>query len=161
FRIYAYHSQYHRTPPAEEPFAPQAVPAGSLPWEAILAQRRAVTFTRPHAPGIAAGIRMPLVAWTGHNLFEGVLSLDFAEPVAWTGDEVEILFHAARKLAAILGVTDHPGVADHVISPECFTSMSPRTVLDQFVSFPTERLGADWAELLLKHAGRLRPVGRS
>jgi GAF domain-containing protein len=161
FRIYAYHSQHHRTPPTDAPYAPQSVHAGSLPWEAVLARRRAVTFTRPHAPGIASGIRMPLVAWTGHNLFEGVLSLDFANPVAWTGDEVEILFHATRKLAAILGVTDHPGVADHVISPECFTSMSPRTVLDQFVSFPTEKLGADWAELLLKHADRLQPVGQS
>jgi putative methionine-R-sulfoxide reductase with GAF domain len=156
FRLYAYHSQRHRTPPSDEDLAPMVVRVPEAGWESLLRGRKAVTFQRNAARGVAAGIRIPLIAWAGLHLVEGILSLDFGERFdRWSSDAVELLFRATRKLSAILGHTRH------VIRPEWFQA-DCATALERFISFPRSHLGAEWTELLLNYGDRdhFQPVAR-
>jgi hypothetical protein len=85
-----------------------------------------------------------------------MLALNFQEPIdSWTADEFELLFHASRKLAAILAGTPH------VIRPECFGLPAP-VALERFLSFPREdrAIAADWTELRLRYGDGLETVAR-
>jgi hypothetical protein len=159
-RWHAYHSEFHKNRPATAEFL-LAEAAPRLFLTPPGGRRKIVTFDHAavrcedgHA--IVAEARVPLVAWNGRHLLEGFLALSFQAPShAWTGNEVELLFRASQKLAAVLASTPH------VIRPECF-QLPASLALEHFVSFPQEhpRIAAAWSELRLEAAGRLETVGR-
>ncbi|MCO6455881.1 MAG: GAF domain-containing protein, partial [Pirellulaceae bacterium] len=110
--------------------------------------RRAVQHT------LAAGVRIPVVAWTGRQTIRGTLALDFREPVTWTQNEFVLLFHAARRLSAILSKTD-----DYVIHPAAFT-LHPALAVASLVALTREHEGirAAGAELRFREHGHLHPA---
>jgi hypothetical protein len=163
FRLYSYHSEHYRTPPEDDQTVSQYALGSDLSWEGLLRDRRCVTFNAPDgvkSGGVASGFRMPLTVWIGHHVMEGIFFVDFDDLFAWDTSDAELIFHAARRLAAIWGNTYSPGTRGYVINPDCFNWMDSKAALDRFISFPCQHLGLKWTQLLLREDDNARSVGR-
>ena len=169
-RRHGYHSEHHKGP--RDTFADEectiarpefwlAEAAPHVVRDQLFLQRTIMTFN--HGPiyskeghKILSEAWVPVVAWHGRHLLEGVVALSFQREIStWSPNECDLLFHASSKLSAILSSTPH------VIRPECF-QLAAAVALDRFAAFPRKEpaIRADWTELRLRYSDELETVAR-
>jgi putative methionine-R-sulfoxide reductase with GAF domain len=157
YRWHAYDSQYRKAPPNGGVYRLRTETGTDLTDEPVRA-RRIVTFehdseTRAGVPGLVAGIRLPILAWTGQHVEKGILALDFLKPQRWSSEEFRLLVNATQQLTSVLGLRDQ------VIHPKCF-HLTAGEALEQVLSFSCTEVGAQWADLYIQSGTRLEPVQR-
>ena len=112
-----------------------------LDWQRLIEQGIPVTFNFRHSDtGVTSGIRMPLLTWTeGRYLVEGVLALDFGGKIDWKEKDLVLLFHAAQRIATVMGRNNNRPVGPERQAP---TAEIGEKCVQRLLNCPKDRFGS-------------------